>query len=97
MNVLDYVDFNIEDYQPSKFRDYLVNTAKATYNDYVNNRIQERDHFLASVETVVDSFNEQISNYLQGVAFNDDNYSTIVDDLALYVDENNIKLQSKFN
>jgi hypothetical protein len=95
--MLDYADFNKDDYEPSAFRDYLVDEANSIYKMYSDGKILENGEFMASPDTVKDAFDESISNYLKGVAFKDVNYSTIVDDLMLYVDENNIRLRNKFH
>jgi hypothetical protein len=91
-NLLNWADFKLENYRPSSYRDMLVNTAKSSYDMYVNNQIKVNGKSLPSPHDVRESFDEIISNYLKGAAFDDENYETIVDDLMLYVDENNIKL-----
>lgn len=89
-NMLDYAHFNAEDYQPSFFRDTLVQCAKDIYEMYLNGNIKP-----PTTESVKEAFHDLVSNYLQGAPYEDVNYLTILDDLALFVDENNIKLKSK--
>jgi hypothetical protein len=98
-NLLNWVEFNLEHYKPSTYRTMLVNAAKDSYDMYVNNKIISNisigNKSLPSPQDVRESFDEIVSNYLKGAAFNDENYETIVDDLMLAVDENNIKLLEK--
>jgi hypothetical protein len=89
-NMLDYAHFNTEDYQPSFFRDTLVQCAKDIYEMYLNGNIKP-----PTVDSVEGAFHDLVSNYLQGAPYEDINYLTILDDLKLFVDENNIKLKSK--
>ena len=101
MNMLDYANFKYDDYEPSKFRDFLVDQAKAAYKDYTEGRIIELDKGLeveTSPSTVAEYFNEALSQFAKGfggMVFEDDNYPVIMDDLMLYVDENNIALRNK--
>lgn len=89
-NMLDYAHFNINEYKPSVFLKVLIETATDIYKMYLDGNIQP-----ATVESVREAFNESISNYLQGAPYNDANYETILDDLILFVDENNIKLRDE--
>jgi hypothetical protein len=91
-NLLNWAEFNKNNYLPTTFRDMLVNTAQSTYDMYVNNRIISFVGELPSPQDVRDSFDESISNYLKGAAFDDENYERISDDLMLLVYENNVKL-----
>jgi len=99
MNMLTYANFRYNDYEPSEFRDYLVDTATATYNDYAEGRIIElKDGVQVETQpmTVKEYFDEQISQMAKGMngkIFNDVNYETIIDDIMLYVDENNVALK----
>jgi len=101
MNMLDYAKFDYENYEPSEFRNLLVDNAKSAYNDYAEGRIIELDKGLqveTRPETVKEYFDEALSQFMKGVGgkiWNDVNYTTIVDDLMLFVDENNIALKNK--
>jgi len=101
MNMLDYANFKHGDYEPSEFRDFLVDQAKSSYKDYIEGRIIELDKGLqveTSPSTVVEYFNEALSQFAKGfngMVFDDVNYPVIKDDLMLYVDENNIALRNK--
>ena len=88
-NMLDYAHFNAEDYQPSFFKDTLVQCAKDVYEMYLNGNIKP-----PTTESVKETFHDLVSNYLRGAPYEDVNYLTILDDLMLFVDENNIKLNS---
>ena len=101
MNMLDYANFEKEHYEPSKFRDVLVQEAKGAYKDYTEGRIIELDKGLqveTRPETVAEYFSEALSQIAKGFGgqiFEDVNYPVILDDLMLFVDENNIALKNK--
>lgn len=101
MNMLDYANFNYDDYEPSEFREYLVDNARSAYKDYAEGRIIELDKGLqveTRPETVKEYFDEALSQFAKGMGgriWSDVNYETIVDDLMLFVDENNIALKNK--
>ena len=93
MNTLDYAQFEYEQYEPSTFRNELVNLANESYKAYAMGLIQNRQYgseVLAGVEEVAKYFNDRC-NVSQRMDFN---YDTIIDDLMLYVDENNAELCS---
>lgn len=93
MNKLDYAQFEYEQYEPSLFRNVLVNLANESYNAYAKGLIKNRQYgseVLAGVEEVAKYFNDRCTIGQRM----DVNYDTIIDDLMLYVDENNAKLCS---
>ena len=93
MNVLDYSQFEYDEYEPSMYRNELVNLANESYKAYAMGLIQNRQYgseVLAGIDEVVQYFDTRCSiDQKQDV-----NYDTIIDDLMLYVDENNAKLCS---
>ena len=93
MNKLDYAQFEYKQYEPSTFRNVLVNLANESYNAYTKGLIKNRQYgseVLAGVEEVAKYFNDRCTIGQRM----DVNYDTIIDDLMLYVDENNAKLAS---
>tara|TARA_B100001057_G_scaffold78704_2_gene73863 strand:- start:1928 stop:2254 length:327 start_codon:yes stop_codon:yes gene_type:complete len=94
-NVLDYATFEEKHYEPSTYRDFLINEARMAYKAYAEGRILENG-FMAGPETVKEYFDESISNFMKGMGgqvWKDDNYEPITDDLMIFVDENNIALE----
>jgi len=101
MNMLDYANFKKEHYEPSKFRDILIDQAKSAYKDYTEGRIIELDKGVqieTKPDTVAEYFNEALSQFAKGfggMIWEDINYPVILDDLMLFVDENNAALKNK--
>ena len=93
MNQLDYAQFELEQYEPSPYRKYLVMWADRCYQLYCNGKIQNRQYgseVLAGVEEVAEYFEKFLTNDMK----KDPNYDVLLDDLMLFVDENNAKLVS---
>ena len=101
MNLLDYANFKLDDYEPSNFRELLVKEATNAYKAYTEGRVVEMLNNVpveTSVSTVVEYFSEALSQMDRThEVFEDINYTTIMDDLMLYVDENNIALKKHNN
>ena len=93
MNMLDYSEFEYNEYEPSLYRSNLVDAANKSYGRYADGLIPNREHgfeVLAGIDEVVDYF----KSLLLPRHKEDINYEVILDDLMLYVDENNAKLVS---
>ena len=88
---IDYVSFEPEHYADSPFRYSLSMLAKQIWKMYIDGKIYEKNSLMPSPNTVVEAFDELISNTHKAF-FEDPNYAEFVDDLMLYVDENNIAL-----
>jgi len=83
MNMLDYANFEYDHYEPSEFRNKLVNLANEAYKAYIAGIVSPEP------EKVLEFFNNRLTIDEMG----DVNYDTIADDIMLYVDENNISLK----
>tara|TARA_B100001059_G_C17413078_1_gene369446 strand:+ start:278 stop:574 length:297 start_codon:yes stop_codon:yes gene_type:complete len=93
MNKIDYSEFKYDEYEPSLYRSDLVNAANKSYKSYASGTIANREHgfeVLAGVDEVIEYF----QNMLLPRHKEDINYEVILDDLMLYVDENNAALCS---
>lgn len=93
---IDYVSFEPEHYADSPFRYSLSMLAKQIWKMYIDGKIYEKNSLMPSPTTVVEAFDELISNTHKAF-FEDPNYPEFVDDLMLYVDENNIALYKALN
>jgi len=93
MNKLDYANFELEHYEPSPYRKYLVMWADRCYQLYCKGKIQNREYgseVLAGVDEVAQYFEKFLTKDMK----KDPNYDVLLDDLMLFVDENNAKLCS---
>ena len=88
---IDYVSFEAEHYPDSPFRYSLSLLAKSVWEMYITGKIYEKNSMMPSPNTVAEAFDELITNTHKAF-FEDPNYAEFVDDLMLYVDENNIAL-----
>ena len=93
MNALDYSEFKYDEYEPSLYRSNLVDAANKSYKRYADGLIPNREYgfeVLPGVDEVVEYFKSKLLPRHK----EDINYEVILDDLMLYVDENNAKLVS---
>ena len=88
---IDYVSFDTKHYTPSPFLSLLSEIAKNIWTMYITGKIYEKNSFMPSPNTVIEAFDEMISNTHKGM-FEDINYAEFIDDIKTYVDENNIAL-----
>ena len=93
MNQLDYAQFQLEQYEPSPYRNYLVAWADRCYQLYCNGKIQN-EQYGSEVLAGCDEVGKYFSKFLSDDMRKDPNFDVLLDDLMLFVDENNAKLMS---
>jgi hypothetical protein len=93
MNKLDYAQFDLSDYEDSPYKRYLVMWADRCYQLYCSGKIQNSQYgseVLAGCDEVGNYFEKHLTDDMR----KDPNFAVLLDDLMLFVDENNAKLMS---
>ena len=92
-SLIEYATFKVKDYEPSVYGQALCDKATEVYQMYLDGKIankQYADEVAAGTDEVEEYFIAHVDEKMK----DDVNYETILDDLLLYVDENNAKLCS---